>query len=79
MPSAITIDVEGAELLVLRGAQKTLKENNVKVWVSIHPDLSQKDYKKSKNDLLEFMEKIGYQSELLGIDHEEHHYFSKHE
>lgn len=75
---ALNIDVEGAELLVLKGASKILKQNNLLVWVSIHPDLALRDYNSTSEDLFAYMAKLGYTSrELLGIDHEEHWLFKK--
>lgn len=75
VPDAITIDVEGAEFLVLKGAEETLKNHHPKVWVSIHPDLGLRDYNLNPMELMEFMYSFGYKSEFLGVDHEEHHYF----
>jgi FkbM family methyltransferase len=77
IPTAITIDVEGAELLVLQGAKRTLAENNLKVWVSIHPDLMEKSFNHTKNDIHNFMEKLGYSKEYLATDHEEHWLYTK--
>lgn len=76
VPNALTMDTEGSELLILRGAEKTLKRYHPKVWVSVHPDLGERDYGIKKEDTLAFMEKLGYQSEYLATDHEEHWYFS---
>ncbi len=72
----ITIDVEGAELKVLRGAEKTLKIWQPLVWCSVHPDMMERDYQHTKADLLFFMDECGYQAELLAIDHEEHWFFT---
>lgn len=74
-PTALTIDVEGAESLVLKGAINLLKNNKIKVWVSIHPDLSLRDYKVSREEVLKFMVDLGYKGTLLGTDHEEHWFF----
>lgn len=75
VPDAITIDVEGAELLVLKGATRALACKPL-VWVSIHPDLMERDYGTTPAELLEFMERHGYYSEHLGTDHEEHWLFT---
>lgn len=74
-PTAITIDVEGAELLVLQGAQAALELLRPKVWVSIHPDLMRSNYNTETPELFEFMDRLHYDRELLGIDHEEHWLF----
>jgi FkbM family methyltransferase len=72
IPTAITIDVEGAELLVLRGAEDTLTKYRPTVWCSIHPEMTERDYGYPAVHVLEYMEKMNYSSELLAIDHEEH-------
>jgi FkbM family methyltransferase len=70
VPNAITIDVEGAEYLVLKGAENTLKKG-VQVWVSEHDDLAE-NQGIDKYAASEFMAKLGYKREVLGIDHETH-------
>jgi len=73
-PNAINIDVEGAELMVLRGAFRTLQSGVSHVWVSIHPDLME-NYGHSKDELLDFMRSMSYEATYLGTDHEEHWLF----
>lgn len=75
VPDALTMDVEGAELLVLKGAEQTLKEQKPKLWVSIHPDLGERDYQTTKQMTIDYLEKLGYVGEHLATDHEEHWYF----
>lgn len=77
VPDALTIDVEGAELLVLTGAVKTLKHNYVKVWVSEHDDLALRDYGIADDRVPKFMASLGYQGEILATDHERHAYYHK--
>lgn len=77
IPNGLTIDVEGAELLVLRGAEKTLKENHIKVWVSEHDDLSFDNYGVTKEALKEFMYGLGYVRQVLATDHERHVFYWK--
>lgn len=72
IPAHISIDVEGAELLVLKGAEQTLREHKPLVWCSIHPDMCERDYGYTKEDILYFMDDCGYEAELLAVDHEEH-------
>lgn len=76
-PTAITMDVEGAELEVIRGGEKTLRDNNLQVWISIHPDLGERDYKVRDGEVQEFMAQLGYSAKHLATDHEEHWYFTK--
>lgn len=75
IPKALTIDVEGAEFLVLTGASGTLKDYKPKLFVSIHPDLMERDYGTTKKDISLLLSELGYKAELLGIDHEEHWYY----
>lgn len=72
-PTAISIDVEGAELDVLTGAQRVLDTIHPLVWVSLHPDLMERDYGTTPEDVREFLGGLGYELRHLGTDHEEHH------
>lgn len=71
----INIDVEGAEWEVLKGAEWTLKEYMPLVFVSVHPEFMVNDYGYTKEDLLFWMDSLGYEAELLAIDHEHHYVF----
>jgi FkbM family methyltransferase len=77
VPDAITIDVEGAELLVFKGGENTLKNNNLKLFVSIHDDLGIRDYDTTPEQTIEFLESLGYRGEFLAKNHEAHWYFTK--
>lgn len=75
-PAALTIDVEGAEYLVLSGARETLKNNDLKVWVSVHDDLA-KDYLVAPEAVDNLMSVCGYEAEHLATDHEKHIFYSR--
>jgi len=75
VPDALTMDVEGAELLILRGAEQTLKTHHPKCWISVHPDLGLRDYGITAEETIKFMEDLGYAGEHLATDHEVHYYF----
>lgn len=86
VPDALTIDVEGAELRVLHGADEILREYRPIVWVSIHPTLIAHDYPESgvlgtgdpdheRQRVIDFMTSVGYRSQHLETNHEEHHVF----
>lgn len=76
-PTAITIDVEGAELEVLKGAERTLDEHRPKVWVSIHPEFIADMY--GVDDGLPAVRSLmaahNYDEQFLAIDHEHHWMF----
>lgn len=84
-PRGITMDVEGAETLVLRGCESTFREHKPLVWVSIHtnppgqdpnePGAITYDYGSSKEELLVFMDSCGYTGTFLDRDWEEHWFF----
>jgi len=75
-PDAITIDVEGFELAVLHGAENALLARRPLVWVSVHPDLMEKNCGTDPQELYDFMTGCGYGREYLGTDHEQHHFFA---
>jgi len=72
VPDHLSIDIEGAELLMLKGAEKTLKKYHPLVWVSVHDDLLERDYGVTKEDVYLFLDECGYELELLAVDHERH-------
>ena len=77
MPDALNIDVEGAELLVLRGAARSLESGRLSnVWVSVHPDLML-NFGHTPEMLHEFMVERGWVGEHLDTDHEQHHHFTR--
>lgn len=71
-PAALTIDVEGAEAEVLRGAAGVLFRYRPVVWVSLHPDLMERDYGTTPAFVHGYMESFGYKGTHLATDHEEH-------
>ena len=71
-PAGIQMDVEGAELLVLQGAQYTLKEYHPVVWVSVHPKHMREHFGQEPSDLLNLMADLDYKSVLVADDHEQH-------
>lgn len=72
IPTAITMDIEGAEFIALAGAFPTLAAHRPIVWVSVHPDLMERDYDSTPEELIAMMENLGYKYEWLGRDHEDH-------
>lgn len=74
-PDIITIDVEGSELEVLRGAQHTLGDVRPVVFVSVHPEFMEDRHGHTPSDVIDFMNEHNYEGTLLATDHEEHWQF----
>lgn len=76
-PTCITIDVEGSELHVLRGATSTLTAFRPDVFVSIHPEFMEHHYGifEGVEVVRAFMRSLGYREQFLAIDHEHHWWF----
>ena len=70
-PDVIKIDVEGAEGEVLRGAATILTESRPVVFLSLHPQ-AVSQYGDTKEGILTWIQSLGFQTEFLGLDHEEH-------
>lgn len=71
-PQALTIDVEGAELPVLMSATHTMILCRPLIWVSVHPDLIEKNYNYKAQDLHDYMKGMNYVGELLSDSNEQH-------
>lgn len=68
----ISIDVEGSEWEVLKGAEETLKNHKPILWVSIHPEFMIQQYGQYSGDLRNWIKDRGYKETLLAYDHECH-------
>lgn len=76
VPTALTMDTEGAEILILRGAEKTLRTHHPIIWASLHPDLAIRDGYGDVQNVHDFLGGLGYAGEWLATDHEEHWVFT---
>ena len=75
-PAGISIDIEGAEILALHGAEQLLTGHDIHLWVSVHPDLIERDYPPhTDTDVHDLLTAYGYTGELLAIDHEQHFHY----
>lgn len=75
IPTAISLDVEGSEGRVLRGAEMTLLKFHPKIWLSLHPEFLHEQYGEWGAELRKWIRDIGYQEELLAYDHEVHLFY----
>lgn len=71
-PNHISIDVEGSEWEVLKGAEKTLFDHKPILWVSIHPEFMIQQYGQYSAELRAWIKEHGYKEHLLAYDHECH-------
>jgi FkbM family methyltransferase len=67
----IKCDVEGAELLVLRGAQELLRRETPTLLLSVHPP-ALPSYGHSTEEVRAFLDDLGYDIKCIAVDHEEH-------
>lgn len=74
-PTAISIDVEGSEWEVLRGAERTLREHHPKIWLSVHPEFMFRLYGEYQADLRRWIKDLGYTETILDYQHELHLYY----
>lgn len=68
----MTIDVEGSEFEVLKGAYETLRRTQPLVYVSVHPQFMADHFQQKYPDLKQFMVDLGYEERYLAYDHEMH-------
>jgi len=71
VPLLLKIDIEGAELLALRGARRVLTRPNTTLLLSVHPYLIRR-YGHEVGDVERFLEWAGYSHRIIGIDTEQH-------
>jgi FkbM family methyltransferase len=72
VPDHISIDTEGSEGLILRGAEKTILEHRPIIWLSGHPEFCREQYGEYLGDIRNWIKDRGYEETLLAYDHEVH-------
>lgn len=72
----ITIDVEGSEFEVIKGAVETIRKDKPSLYVSVHPESMFHYFKQYAAELCKFIVDLGYQYEVLAFDHEFHFGFT---
>lgn len=71
-PDIITMDVEGSEFEVLRGAEQTILKHKPTLFISLHPEFLVQFWGEYSRDLRNWVIDRGYDEELLAWDHEAH-------
>lgn len=72
-PTIISLDVEGSEFEVLRGAEQTLRKYHPKIWLSLHPEFLHEQYGEWGAELRRWIMDLGYIETLLDYPlHEVH-------
>jgi len=70
-PLLLKIDVEGAEMFVLRGASELLRRNRPTILLSVHPQFLP-SYRHSGSDIETLLHEHDYRWTVLSTDHEAH-------
>jgi FkbM family methyltransferase len=63
----INMDCEGSELLVLNGAEETLRRNRVKIFCEVHHDFL-RHLGQSGQDIVEYLQKLGFEVHSVSLD-----------
>lgn len=71
-PDMITIDVEGSEWEVLKGAEQTLRTKKPVLFMSVHPEFMFNNHSQYEGDMHAWLRSIGYTGKHLAYDHEHH-------
>lgn len=72
IPTALSLDVEGSEWEVLKGAADTLRVHRPKVWLSGHPEFLFHQWGAYLSEVRGFIKGFGYTEEFIDYDHEVH-------
>jgi len=74
-PTAISLDVEGSEGKVLKGAEAVLRAYKPKIWLSGHPEFMVQQWNEYLYDLRFWLWELGYKETLLDYQHEVHLFY----
>lgn len=75
-PTVISMDVEGSEWEVLRGAEQTLRDHHPKIYLSLHPEFLHEQYGEWGAELRRWLMDLGYKETLIDYPlHEVHLYY----
>lgn len=71
-PTVMTMDTEGSEGRILRGAEQTLRKYHPKLWISVHPEFLALNYGEYSRELRDWIIGLGYDETILDYQHELH-------
>ena len=74
-PTVITMDVEGSEFEVLKGAEETIRLHKPKIFLSLHPEFLFDQWGVYASEVRGWIKGLGYSEELLDYKHEVHLYY----
>lgn len=72
VPTVITMDVEGAEFEVLKGAEQTIRNNKPVIVLSLHPEFLFNYWGVYSADVRGWIKQLGYEETFLDYQHEVH-------
>jgi FkbM family methyltransferase len=75
IPTAISMDVEGSEFEVLKGAEQTILKYHPKLWMSIHPEFAFRMFGVYQYDIRNWIKDRGYKEQILDYQHELHTFY----
>ncbi len=75
IPTMITMDVEGSEFEVLKGAEQTIRTHKPKIFLSLHPEFLFDQWGVYATEVRNWIKDLGYKEELLDYKHEVHLYY----
>jgi FkbM family methyltransferase len=76
-PTAISLDVEGSEWRVLKGAERVIREYKPKIWLSGHPEFMLQQWNESLYNLRQWIKGLGYTEIILDYQHEVHLFYEQ--
>lgn len=74
-PTLITMDVEGSEYEVLKGAELTIEKYKPKIFLSLHPEFLFNQWGVYSSEVRNWIKGKGYKEELIDYQHEVHLYY----
>jgi len=73
----ITIDVEGSEYEVVKGAERVLTEQHPELFISVHPEFMFHNHNDYEAHMHNYLHSLGYTKKWLAFDHEHHWQYSE--